>query len=170
MSRDDLARKIGKKYSYIAELERPEGMKSSTKLHAIASALSVTVSWLETGKGEKYLQAATQSQSHPARLTGEMILSAYRAAKKAISLTGTESDDFSPETELEDAHILARAILQQMTEAASGGTEHVQPEVGHGATARRSHRQDGGAGSAEGAQEAGGKSKPAARKSRKHAA
>jgi len=40
MSRDELARRIGKKYSYIAELERG-GMKGSTKLHAIASALGV---------------------------------------------------------------------------------------------------------------------------------
>lgn len=69
MGRAELAKKIGKNngYSYIAELERPEGMKSSTKLHLIANALGVNVNWLETGKGERRpgeAHASVKASSH----------------------------------------------------------------------------------------------------------
>lgn len=126
-----------------------------------ATKFNVPAAWIMYGTGMLF------AQSQPARLTGDMILSAYRAARKAITLTGLEADDFSPDSDPVDADILARAILQQMAEQSTAGSPgHTEPEVGHGG----SHRQDGRAGGAEGAAEAGRESKPAAGKSRKHAA
>lgn len=52
MERRDLASKTGIGYSTLAELERG-GMRTTTKLRAIAEALGVSQRWLETGKGPK---------------------------------------------------------------------------------------------------------------------
>lgn len=66
MSRHDLGRLVGKKYSYIAELENG-GMKGTTILHAFAQALGVNISWLETGKGERR-QPPPETPSQSVRL------------------------------------------------------------------------------------------------------
>ena len=52
IERGDLARRTKIGYSTLAEIERG-GMKSSTKLHTIATALGVSPTWLETGRGPK---------------------------------------------------------------------------------------------------------------------
>lgn len=58
LSRTELCRRVPIGYSTLAELENG-GMQTSTKLHKIAAALGVTLSWLETGKGDKYPPKAT---------------------------------------------------------------------------------------------------------------
>jgi len=52
MTRPQLAAASGVGYSTLSELERG-GMQTSTKLRVIADALGVSLSWLETGRGEK---------------------------------------------------------------------------------------------------------------------
>ncbi|BCX44433.1 helix-turn-helix transcriptional regulator [Stenotrophomonas maltophilia] len=52
MTRPQLATASGVGYSTLSELERG-GMQTSTKLRVIADALGVSLSWLETGRGEK---------------------------------------------------------------------------------------------------------------------
>lgn len=52
IERADFARRIKMGYSTLSELMRG-GMKSSTKLHAIAAGLGVSSAWLETGRGDK---------------------------------------------------------------------------------------------------------------------
>lgn len=126
MSRDELGRRIGKKYSYIAELERPEGMKGSTKLHSIAQALGVSASWLETGKGSK-------SPSSPSvRLTGTIILAAYREAVTKYELQGMNASSFDPLSDPDDAELLALAIIAQLSPAESDSGIQVKAEVGDG--------------------------------------
>lgn len=56
IDRKAFAKATGIGYSTIAELERG-GMQTSTKLRVIAEALGVSLSWLETGKGPKKLEA-----------------------------------------------------------------------------------------------------------------
>ncbi|MCI1145943.1 helix-turn-helix domain-containing protein [Stenotrophomonas maltophilia] len=55
MTRPQLAAASGVGYSTLSELERG-GMQTSTKLRVIADALGVSLSWLETGRGEKATQ------------------------------------------------------------------------------------------------------------------
>lgn len=52
IERGEFARRTKIGYSTLAEIERG-GMKSSTKLHTIATALGVSPVWLETGRGKK---------------------------------------------------------------------------------------------------------------------
>ncbi|MDZ5815021.1 helix-turn-helix transcriptional regulator [Stenotrophomonas maltophilia] len=61
MSRSELAVATGIGYSTIAELERG-GMQTSTKLRVIASALGVSLTWLETGKGTQHGLAEPQAE------------------------------------------------------------------------------------------------------------
>lgn len=56
IDRKAFAKATGIGYSTIAELERG-GMQTSTKLRVIAEALGVSLSWLETGKGPKKIEA-----------------------------------------------------------------------------------------------------------------
>lgn len=57
MSRNELAALSGIPYPTLAGIENGD-QDSSTKLHAIATALRVSVKWLETGKGQKAPQDA----------------------------------------------------------------------------------------------------------------
>lgn len=170
------ADKVGKDKNQVYQwlIEDESNPQSRNMKHGTARAIEEIcgrpVGWLDVVHEVSRTATAAQSQSQPARLTGGMILAAYREAKKALQLTGDEADDFDPLTDLEDAQILARAILQAMQEAsASGGTGHVQPEVGDGA-ARKPSREVGGAGGAPREAEAGRESGAKARKSREHAA
>lgn len=91
MSRDELGRRVGKKYSYIAELENG-GMKSSTKLHTIADALGLNAAWLETGKGEKFSQPKPQSQSQSLKLDPMILAESIAACRSLAKRQGWDYD------------------------------------------------------------------------------
>lgn len=163
LSRESVAKAAGIAKTTLSDLELGRS-QSSAALHRIATALRVRPEWLETGKGSKRPEA-TQSQS--ARLTGQMIVNAYRAAELSIKFMADNAKVFDPVNDLADANILARAILHEMS--LPGGEEHAQPESGN-ELGTRSYRGDGEVGGAEGAAESRGESRATPRKQRKHAA
>lgn len=95
-------------------------MISGDNLVAAAAYLNTTPEWIMTGHGPL---AASQS----VRLTGSMILDAYREAARAITLMGQSPEDFDPMADLHDAEILSRALLDLISR--SGGAEHALPET-----------------------------------------
>lgn len=68
MSRTELARRTNIPYPTLAGIENGD-QGSSTRLHAIAEALGVTVSWLETGKGPRS-ESVASAESGWADITG----------------------------------------------------------------------------------------------------
>jgi transcriptional regulator with XRE-family HTH domain len=52
ISRAELCRRADIKYPTLAGIENGD-QTATTRLHAIANALSVSIGWLETGKGPK---------------------------------------------------------------------------------------------------------------------
>lgn len=62
MTQQSLALAVGRKKETIRDLELGKS-RSSTKLHLIAGALGVCVTWLETGKGPRLNEPATETNS-----------------------------------------------------------------------------------------------------------
>ncbi len=89
MTMDELAKAIGKRESYISELERG-GIKKGSQLHKLAPVLEVTIAWLETGKGPKHAAAAMGPKARLTEAGQPAIIEAYLAAapetKAAIDL------------------------------------------------------------------------------------
>lgn len=102
IERPDLAKRSGVGYSSLSEIIRG-GMKSSTKLPAIADALQVTATWLSTGKGVKETPAAY-----------EVDWSDVRAYAQAAGLgTGVEATEYAESHKLKfKASSLRRKGLQ----------------------------------------------------------
>jgi len=119
MSQETLSKAAGIAETTISGLENNR-QQSTTALVRLAAVFNVRAEWIETGKGPK---EAEPVESHPARLTGQMIFNAYRTATRVIEYTGLPATDFDPANRIKDADILARAILAQMYP--SEGDEHV---------------------------------------------
>jgi transcriptional regulator with XRE-family HTH domain len=89
MTLDALAKAIGKRESYISELERG-GIKKGSQLHRLAEVLGVTVTWLETGKGPRHpkalLAVPTERGSAPVGQAWAAYLAASPATRAAIDL------------------------------------------------------------------------------------
>lgn len=84
LSRVELARatKIG--YSTIAEIENG-GMKSSTKIHVLASALGVSDEWLATGRGNRSRTGATDAAYKPTEPADPALHSSVRESRWVTS-------------------------------------------------------------------------------------
>lgn len=117
LSREEVAKAAGIAKTTLSDLELGRS-QSSAALHRLAAVLHVRPEWAETGKGPKH---AGEVKSQAARLSGQMILDAYRTATQAIVFMGQSPEDFDPATRIKDAEILARSILAQMAPPGSDG-------------------------------------------------
>lgn len=114
MSRAELSRRADIKYPTLAGIENGD-QANSTRLHAIASALGVTVTWLETGKGQK---EARPEPSQPLRIDADTIADAQTALTAIARIEGVAGPDIS--AWVADPHRLALAIDTVMAVKQSG--------------------------------------------------
>lgn len=143
--------------SRIANYERGKREPSLADAALLAEALGVTQA--------EVLDLTYPAQSQPARLTGEMLASAYRMARQTLRSQGQEPDSFDPEANEIDAAIFAEAMQTVISRGLLSDRDELDFVVETGGRyAGRFNRQDGGAGGAAGEHEAGAKAKVSRRR------
>lgn len=90
ISRAELVRLSGVPYPTLAGLENGD-QNSSTKLHALAQALGVSVRWLETGQGSR-TDALLPLASQAVRLDPLMLSQTHEFLETAFALQGKQFD------------------------------------------------------------------------------
>lgn len=170
MTQPEFAEIAGTSKQYVFQLEKGVNRDPNPKLiERWAAHFKVRMEWITTGRLPKEAPSASPSaDSQLERLTGDIILSAYREAVAKFEALGLHATSFKPLSDPDHADLLALSIIGQATAHETGGTDHVQAEVGRGAT--RANRKGSGAAGQDRQEEAGAQAKPAASKRRKSAA
>lgn len=163
ITQDALAKAVGVSQQAIQKLESGKAKASRNSIR-IAVVCGVRPEWLADDSGPMLQPIPTQSQ--PARLSGSIILAAYReAVAKFEHATGLNETSFQPFEDEDDAALLASCIEGQLS--ADGGItgQGVNKDGSAG-----SNRVGSGIAGKDRAPEAGGESAPAHRQRKKSAA
>ena len=115
MTRAELARLADIKYPTLAGIENGD-QAGSTRLHAIAAALGVSISWLESGRGRKLPSIPASSESHSLRITADIIRDAQAALRSMARIGGHPP---SWETDPENLALAINTVIEVGT--ADGG-------------------------------------------------
>lgn len=140
-SQGDAATAIGCERGTVGMWEAPSSNVSSVGewLLQTAHAYKVRPEWLNNLRSDDDgypWQSAIQSQSHSARLSGEIILSAYREAVMKYESIGLSATSFKPLTDPDHAELFALAVIAQMTQPETDSGIQVEVEVGRGAAGK----------------------------------
>lgn len=158
-----LAKACGIKPPSLFQWFNSVGDKPSTRM---LSGENLVAAAIYTGLDPVEIMTGRKTAAQPMRLTGDMLAGSYRMARSAVKAAGMH--DFDPETEPEDAALLALAIgdifENGLTTVSDSDVLDFVIRVGGLKHAGRSGRDDGAVGGSAGAKEAGTTAPPSRRR------